>query len=339
MKTNKLDVYKTKRIYFIDYMRAFCMLWIIAFWHMCEYCDILLTKYHWANNLTIGVLGTFTLISGFFCGCKDFNTSKTVASFYKRRFIRIYPLFFLSCTTLYLLHIVNAQISYISSLKQFMYTLLGITTFMQPTSYTVWYISMLLLLYLISPFLQYKTKYMFEICMRMLFVYLIVCIWYVVIGCDARILYLYPMFFLGLLCGSKRNNIRNVSNIGVQALAIYFILSISIFSVFLFIRTSSSQIINVITNIIISISVSGCIGIISIILSIFLKCVLIRKCLEVVSIGSFVAYLFHRQFFGAIYLIIGNYPYSLAYFVILPGLVIGSYVIQKQYDYLIEKLN
>lgn len=328
----------TNRIAFIDYARAMCMLWIIAFWHMSEYCSFSLTQYQLANNLTLGVLGTFTLISGFFCGGKTFDNRKDVISYLKRRLVRIYPLFFLSCISLYVLNLINPKIVYIAGVKQLVCTLLGLATFVRPTAYTVWYISMLIFLYILTPFIFVRAKRIRDAVARMCVIYGIVTIGCVAFGCDGRMMYLYPLFFMGLICGRKKNQLLKIVQASNARLVLAFVLAFGLFSLCSILAFNSSILVNAVKNIVISISAATFIGAISILISKYSRCGLVHKCLYCISISSYVAYLFHRQFFGAVYLIVGQFPTVFAYLVILPMLIAFSYLAQKLYDHIADRL-
>lgn len=58
-----------KRVLFLDFARMLCMLWIVGVWHMQAYLsDGFAVQNRITENVTIGVLATFTFISGFFLG-------------------------------------------------------------------------------------------------------------------------------------------------------------------------------------------------------------------------------------------------------------------------------
>lgn len=55
------------RIRYLDKTRAICMIWIVAVWHLADYCDITI-KNQITSNITYGVLGAFTFLSGVMLG-------------------------------------------------------------------------------------------------------------------------------------------------------------------------------------------------------------------------------------------------------------------------------
>lgn len=76
------------------------MLWIVGVWHLQEYLAV---KNSW-NNLyttciTVGVFSMFTFISGYFMSRRTKKLGDCL-QFYKKRLIRFYPRFFVSCMLL-----------------------------------------------------------------------------------------------------------------------------------------------------------------------------------------------------------------------------------------------
>ena len=89
-------------------------------------------------------LGTFSLISGYLIGGKyNCNTIKDALFFYKKRVIRFFPLFFLSAILLCFIGF--------NTLNQTVIALLGLSPFISPRPFTLWYISMIMIFYLLSP--------------------------------------------------------------------------------------------------------------------------------------------------------------------------------------------
>ena len=60
-----------KRISYMDTMRALCMLWIIAIWHIGRYLETgrtFVPYNEYTECITTGILATFTFLSGYFLG-------------------------------------------------------------------------------------------------------------------------------------------------------------------------------------------------------------------------------------------------------------------------------
>lgn len=130
----------------IDFLRAICMLYITSIFHLTQY----LGDNHYLNNNVYGnsfmwsCLGTFSLLSGYLLAKKYCcDTLKDAALFYKKRLLRFYPLFLLSTICLYLIGF--------NDIKQSVYGLLGLAPFVTQPPKTLWYISMIMVFYLLCP--------------------------------------------------------------------------------------------------------------------------------------------------------------------------------------------
>lgn len=55
------------RIKYLDNVRALCMIWIVGVWHMSDYCGVTISNVC-TQNITYGVLGAFTFLSGMMMG-------------------------------------------------------------------------------------------------------------------------------------------------------------------------------------------------------------------------------------------------------------------------------
>ncbi len=130
------------RVISIDIARVLCMIWIVGFWHMGAYVGI--DNINFGNGtVTHGALAAFTFFSGLFLGKKSIGAWE----FYKARFVRLYPLFFLSCLIVY---IGKGGINYFAHL---LCSLTGLSIFMPPHTPTLWYVDMLLVMYALTPLL------------------------------------------------------------------------------------------------------------------------------------------------------------------------------------------
>ena len=142
------------RIKYLDNIRALCMIWIVGIWHMSDYCDNAINNI-FTQNITYGVLGAFTFLSGVMMGGYSIESLQDLRKFYKKRLLRIYPLFAVSCTSLLVLHYLM-HVQLISGVSQYIFTMLGLSIILTPAPGTIWYVSMILLFYILTPFLIYK---------------------------------------------------------------------------------------------------------------------------------------------------------------------------------------
>ena len=198
-----------------DIARALCVLEIVGFWHMIDYIncyDPTIRLVGW--GLTGAVLSCFTFISGFFLGKKQVIDVK---SFYVLRLKRFFvPLFI---TTLFFV-----AMGQIMSVKQFIFTLTGLTCFfpnLQPM--TIWYFSMIIVLYLITPFLLGESKNKFLL--KSFSIFLFFLLLYHVQHLDHRILLYYPFYVVGIL-SSQESVVKVVQNnvIGCMVFVLWIVI-------------------------------------------------------------------------------------------------------------------
>ncbi len=132
-----------KRNLGIDLLRSISILYIVGFWHLLDYTNAISND----NNvityrITLIILATFVLISGYFLGSK-YNNRYNLIAFYKKRFIRIYPPYFVAIIIFTILGLSDVT----TSIK----AILAVSMFIRPAPRTLWFITMLLFFYLISP--------------------------------------------------------------------------------------------------------------------------------------------------------------------------------------------
>ena len=144
------------RDYRFDVARATCMIYVI-FVHLYDYVyDVKVgTAFIDIPVLaTIGdaCLGLFTFSSGYLLGSKykfGKQSDVNVGSFYKKRILRIIPLFVLSAFVLWLIGI--------NGTRQTLNGLLCISPFVTPRPKTLWYIPVILFCYAITPIISRDT--------------------------------------------------------------------------------------------------------------------------------------------------------------------------------------
>ncbi len=140
------------REYRFDVVRVVCMTYLVAFFH--------LSGYVYPNGLT-GVchslsmalahasLGLFTFVSGYLLGKKyKFGQygDAGVWTFYKKRILRVFPLFVLASAALWLIGLNGARAT--------LNGLLCISPFVNPVPMTLYYIPLILWCYLVTPLLS-----------------------------------------------------------------------------------------------------------------------------------------------------------------------------------------
>lgn len=182
-----------KKFTSIDYLRAISMVYIVAYWHLFDYADASLGHDIVAMNLvTHVVLAIFVFISGFLIGGKS-TQKMNVKQFYLRRLLRIYPLYALAVIIFYLAGINDGW----TSVK----ALLGVSMYFGPAPLTLWFITMLVLFYFITPLLLLLVDnrlayaaFAFSLLMGTIIIML------AFNTVDPRIILYFPSFCLGIFC-------------------------------------------------------------------------------------------------------------------------------------------
>jgi peptidoglycan/LPS O-acetylase OafA/YrhL len=131
----------------IDVMRAVSMLYIVGYWHLLDYTKVVSWHYNPVTyRLTVEALALFVLISGFLTGRKDGGLARgEIWSFYKTRFWRIY-LPFVVASGLFLAAGINDTAALVKGVTL-------VAMLLSPPPFTLWFVSMIVLFYLIAPLL------------------------------------------------------------------------------------------------------------------------------------------------------------------------------------------
>ena len=314
------------RIYSLDCSRALCMLWIVGFWHLKEYCSQINVNNFIIGNVKFGVLATFTFISGYFLGKKDFKNAEQVIDFYKKRVIRILPLLLLSCLCFLIINVSYGS-SLLSQVKSCILTVLGLSCIFTPAPQTIWYISMLILFYIITPIICKSKSIPYRLIISLIVFVIFITLKHL-INIDERVLIYYPFYVLGLL-NIKENFIKDNFKWYVLLISFICFLGYSFLSYYLI----SYDIVFINEY---ALSFFGVIMIIEL-GKLLYKAAFLCNFLTYVSYASMAAYLFHRQLFFATRLLIGDFKIWVAYLLVLPFLLIASFWLQKAYDFFIKK--
>lgn len=136
----------------LDFVRVFCVLWIVGFWHLQNYVSETFQLkgevLDLCRNITKVVLACFTFLSGYFLSKYNFNSISDIVFFFKKRFCRFFLLFFTSVGLMFLMRGCN--------LSQSFFAICGASLFTSNPIPTLWYFSMLILFYLMPPILKIK---------------------------------------------------------------------------------------------------------------------------------------------------------------------------------------
>ena len=319
------DENTSHRDYELDALRSFAMLYIIGFWHLFNYSESLqfLVKPLIFRLLKCCMLGLFSYISGLLLSRKyALGNWQEVIRFYRRRFFRIYPLFLASLAGFLLVGWIDVRTFFVSvvSLNMFLPALLP----------TLWFVTMILLFYAITPLFLLHYTHTKTILLTFLFMTGFVILHWATGLIDLRLpQYLVP-FALGILIGrspalSKALRYRQIC----------------IISVIVFLMAQQLSFIgnDIIQMLVVDAAILGAIPLF-LLLGRWLVLLIPTRALLFLSISSFVAYLIHRNIFG-ISLRIYNPDSMISSFIylvliVLPLTLMISYFIQKVYDWLLQ---
>ncbi len=315
------------RILYWDVCRALCAFWIVGVWHLLNYTSVSIRN---AATLAVtdGILGTFIFISGYFMGSHKISTRSDVFQFIKNRLIRFFPLFVISCSLFYFApSIMNGYV--ISSFKQYILTLTGLSCIITPAPSTLWFMSMLFLFYILTPWIL-LSRGGGRLATSVVIYFIMICL-DLLIGIDSRVLLWFPMYILGIFVRdftAHQSQQQNHPIVGIACLLLFIGIVVS---------TGEMQISGLMSEwaeILTEFSHSFCFVIIMVeVCKVLSQYKILQKILLPVSCCSMTAYLFHREIYGLLYKIFGKFNVFEAVFSV--GLVFAlSYIIQRGYDYL-----
>lgn len=315
------------RILSLDAARTLCAIWIVCIWHMNQYLVADIKLFGMGDDrmpflvVTNGVLALFTFISGYFASQKEINTVKDALSFYRKRVSRFGIPLLISCILLTgggnfsPLHIIT--------------TTSGISQFLPPPyPKTLWYFSMIIAFYYVTPLLCYaKQKQKYSCAVLSLTIFLFLYIGNLYLGFDHRIYENFIFYAIPFICPCKY-----VVNI-LQSKWAYVIFLVSL-TVGLFLYKNA---IESITDMMVVSDLFLCLGILSL-ASILATVPRLPVVFYYLSYASMFAYLYHRELYMVATKIIGKFNYcEAAFFGIL--LFVLSYYGQRIYDKTINKIS
>lgn len=312
----------------IDGVRSLCAIYIISFWHLTDYLP---NRMGVANNdllssfATIGTiisLAGFSFISGFCLSKYKFNSIHDFLPFYTKRLKRFYPLFLLSAISLYLGGIFTEHTWYIST-WQFVSTIIGVNLFFPPITMTLWYISMIMFFYFITPFVLYYKNDLCKTSFILLGILAVLLITNHYHKIDYNLFKYLPFYVLGLLIPHRiiDDEFYNKKIYSIASLVLIFVCTW-----LCFIYNDSNLLFRIVQYIAM---LSGVILLFA--LSNLVKC----QFFTFVSYASMTAYLFHRQiYFVSVKLFADAGGYLNIYSALITSIFIFlfSYYLQKYYD-------
>jgi peptidoglycan/LPS O-acetylase OafA/YrhL len=176
----------------IELLRAACVLYIVGFWHLMDYTH----GFGGANNavtvrLTVTVLGLFTFLSGYLLARSPMRLrAPELKRFYAKRLLRIYPLYLLALLAFWALGIADRGIALKAAL--------GISMVYGPPPSTLWFITMILVFYLIAPLLIALREATARFLLASLAILAVAVLFGHAASGDIRIAQYFPAFALGI---------------------------------------------------------------------------------------------------------------------------------------------
>ena len=303
-----------KRIVWIDWLRSLCMLYIIGHWHIRSYVDYDVVYTNIEEHLTTCVLATFTFLSGYFSFSNRINTYTDVLLYYKRKLLRIYPLFVIACVGMFICGYNTKEVT--------IRAILGIGELSPSFPVTLWYASMLLLFFFLTPYLLFQKN----VKARFLTFFLLEITLYVLslcINADGRLFFYWIFYYLGIVY-KDNPRFRQLCQHSPSMIAISCIF-------FIILGTFNHRGLNFGTFL-------CCLSFIFFICN-FLRTIMNNakhdQLSSIISSSSFCAYLFHRiiyyymvQYFGLFSRI------QLVFNIVL--VIAMSWLIQHSYDYILS---
>lgn len=146
--------YHKEDIYILNVIRTLCIIWIVVMWHGNDYLpermhwDFLLPAFEIVTKI---VLMVFAFLSGVLLSKYNFSSLGETIYFYRKRFTRFYILFFIASLLFY----AHGWMTW----KMLIKCLSGVSIYMHGTPYTLWYMSMLMSFYLLTPLIAWKFRY------------------------------------------------------------------------------------------------------------------------------------------------------------------------------------
>ena len=199
----------------IDVMRAVSMLYIVGFWHLLDYTKGGSWHYNPVTyRLTVGALALFVLISGFLTGRKDGGLARgEIWRFYETRLLRIY-LPFVIASGLFLTAGISDAVTLVKGVTL-------VAMLLAPPPFTLWFVSMILLFYLIAPLLiGLRGNEVAYIALCVVIVGAIILYQAATGRMDVRLILYFPCFAAGIFLAGRSLPSSMLSLIGLQLLAV-----------------------------------------------------------------------------------------------------------------------
>jgi len=309
------------------------MIWIAGVWHFYgnyppEY-QFSPLGFKIAGIITEIVLATFTFLSGFFLSKYIFVKKNDVVFFYRKRFWRFYVLFIIAVLCMFMLFSMESGGITKQGVIQMLSSLLGLSLFFPPPISTLWYLSMLLMFYILTPLFRYSYSDKKVNLIWIITIFLILVVSFIVFKIDDRLLLYYPFYVIGLFF--PKHLFEKISSAKWIPVFVGGAICLG------YIMLCRNEFYLKYTYLIFGVPM-----LISICYLIYFK--RLNKIVSWASYATMCVYLFHRFLYPVVILMfsktINGYKYMEMYYVILSIVIffVVGYGIQKAYDIVINKL-
>lgn len=318
-----------EKFIFVDYLRAFSVFYIVGYWHLFNYTDAFPKYYNPVTSaLTEIVLGLFVFISGFLI-CISTKKSAGIIDLYKKRLVRIYPLYFLAVVVFFLYGLNDGATTFKS--------LFFVSMIYTPAPMTLWFITMIMLFYLVAPIIARLSVSLEKYLVAITLIMASLLTFQLFIGsADIRIMIYFPCFCVGIYCATNgvQNRIFSIKYaisflfFGILAYGMQYMMKVDSWSI---ISLSKIPLILSFSYLIFAVSYQK--------RDIFVS----SEFIEFLSYGSYAMYLFHRPIYITLKSLYfpENGTHQILYLVgfCLVLVTIISWSIQKLYDKLYVATN
>ena len=315
------------RILGFDLTRVVSIFVVIGIYHNLAYAGFGFSEAPFVLSLVYSSLGSFTFLSAYLLSSKyKFTNKEEIVTFYKKRVLRIWPLFAFSSIALWLIHFNQL----IPTLKG----LVGLSPFWAPAPITMWYVAMLISLYVLTPFVV-RGPLKVQLLKAVMVMTIVGGIQLAFGSVVPKTFNYYMVYLIGLILGA------NFKEKTMAFLSSKKTLVVSCMWMILFVRVFKTA--NPVLK-----SLTGVLGIIAIInLSIIITPKIrehsfLEKSITFLAYSSFCAYLFHREVIWALlHFRFSDNGWPIFFEVLIIGVpltFIFAYIVQRIYDNVLHRL-
>ncbi len=306
-----------------DILRIITICYIIMVRHIDDYasemyqCQLVLDLTHISLGILVYISGYLLAIMG-----DTFSSISDIKSFLVKRALRIYPLYALALLVFYMLSIINHH--------QLLSGLLLYNLFTGEHILTLWYISMIMIYYILFIVINYKSNSL-RLWVLAAFIFFLLGIEKITVNkFDGTLILYFPSFICGIVSARYSKYIQLTVKKCIFMLIIFLI-------VIYFRGLTPSKMGFMIVNIMIISFALPCIFLVS---KIKISATM-TKFIVNLSYASFCMYLIHRIVFEMALIVYKPRTDGITllylYLVAIPIIVILSFYIQKSYDKLVYK--